>query len=150
MADGDSWDSQLLTGLAELLHAESLGVWRPSGSGVYLPSETAIVVGDIIPAPDRLITLASYPVDSPRGMQDIVVGVQFRLRGTPDARTVIDLGSNLFDALDNSGQQTWGDIAVTNVYRRSHTPLGRDGKNRCEASHNYYVEAMRPTVHRYR
>lgn len=147
MAVGDGWDSQLLAGLAQHLDDNSVGTWRPDGSA-YLAGETAIVVRDIPDAPDRLITLATYPVTTIRGMQDVTIGVQFRIRGTPDPRVCQDIADLVFELLDSSGFQMWADIRVSDVFRRSYASLGQDAKNRWEASHNYYADAMRLTAGR--
>lgn len=146
MAVGDGWTSRLLTGLAQHLHAAGVGVWRPTGS--YQASEVAIVVRGIPTSPDRLITLAPYPVASPPGLADITQGVQMRLRGTTDPRVVEDLGDALFDLLDSATGLTWSGIPIVHVYRQSYAALGADANGRWEASHNYYVEAMRPTANR--
>lgn len=152
MAAGDSWDSWLILGLAEHLHAASIGVWRPTGA--YEPDEIAIINRDIPPTPDTIITLADYPLAGPgrSGLADYLVGVQIRIRGTTDPRIAGDLASELFDLLHESGRQVWGtgpkEVSIVDVYRASYTPLGKDANGRWEASHNYYVEAMRPTIHR--
>lgn len=152
MAAGDSWDSWLITGLAEHLADHGLGVWRPDGTA-YQPDEVAISDRGIIPQPDRLIVLTDYIVPGqPDGLADMLIGVQIRLRGTTDPRVVRDLGSEIYDLLDSSGRQVWGqpgrEVHVTDVWRQSYTQLGADQRGRWEASHNYYVTAMRPTAYR--
>lgn len=143
MAVGDGWESQLLAGLAQKLHNAGIGVWKPSGA--YTAGETAITDQAIPPTPDRLITLTAYLETGPPGMQDVTVAVQFRLRGTTDPRVCRDIGDAIYELLDGSGRQLWGDIPIVDVTRQSHAPLGRDGSNRWEASHNYLVQAMRRT-----
>lgn len=147
MAVGDGWESQFLAALAQHLEDNAAGVWHPDGSN-YAAGETAIIMRGIPSAPDRLITLATYPVTAARGMQDITVGVQFRIRGTPDPRVCQDTADALFELLDSSGHQIWGDIRISDVWRQSYASLGQDALNRWEASHNYYVEAMRRTASR--
>lgn len=152
MAAGDGWESWLIVGLAEHLAAAGLGTWRPTGA--YLASEIAIVDRGIPQTPDQLITLADYVVSGSArsGLADMTVGIQIRLRGTADPRVVSDLGAEIFDLLDQSGQQTWGtaprQVSIVDVWRQSYTSLGFDGNGRWETSHNFYVEAMRPTAHR--
>lgn len=148
MAVGDGWESQLITGLAELLHANGVGVWRADGSA-YLAGEVAITDRAIPSSPDRLIAIATYPVESgPSDLADTTIGVQLRLRGTTDPRVCSDIGSALYDLLDSCGRQTWGSVSIVDVYRQSAVSLGQDQNDRWEASHNYYVAAMRPTVNR--
>lgn len=148
MAPGDGFTSQLLTGLAALLDAGDAGTWRASGA--YTSSETAIVIRAVPQQPDRLITLAAYPLGSDLpGMADHTVGVQVRCRGLPDdPRSVQDIDDAVFDLLDSLGRATVGTVQVVDMVRRSYTSLGQDGNRRWETSSNYTVEAMRPTAHR--
>lgn len=141
------WTSDLLTGLAEHLDANSVGIWRPTGA--YGADETAIVIRAIPQEPDRLITLAPYPVGTTlRGMQDHVSAIQIRVRGTTDPRVCEDLADEVFDLLDSCGRQTLNGIALVDMWRQSYTSLGQDANLRWEASHNYHVEAMRATANR--
>lgn len=147
MATGDGWTSRLLTGCAEELAAASIGVWRPDGPA-YTTTEVGIVIRAIPLSPDRIITLAPYVVASPTGQADYTQGVQIRVRGTKDPRVAEDLGDAIFDRLDSATGLTWGGIPIVQVYRQSYAALGADTNGRWEISHNYYVEAMRPTSNR--
>lgn len=147
MAVGDGWTSQLIANLAQHLHDNSIGVWRTTGT--YAAGEIAIVDRHIPPDPDRLITLADYVVvAAERDLQDVTTGVQARIRGTTDPRVCADIGDSLFELLDGAKHLVLGDIRIVQIYRQSYGSLGQDGNKRWEASHNYYVEAMRPTPHR--
>lgn len=150
MTIGDGWTSRLLVGLAEHLAANSIGVWRPAGA--YTAAETGILIRAVPAAPDRIITLATYPLSSTPAVQDVLTGVQVRMRGTTDPRVVDDLADSVFDLLDSSGSQTWGagdgEVSIVDVTRQSAVSLGQDGNGRWEASHNYYVTAMRRTTNR--
>ncbi len=138
------WTTDLLTGLAEYLQAEGIGVWKPSGA--YQAGETGIVIRAIPADPDRIITLAEYPVDHQRGMADITVGIQIRVRGLPQLPgDCDDLADAVFDALDSIGRTTWGGVPIVDCYRQSHASLRHDGNIRWARSENYYVDAMRPT-----
>jgi hypothetical protein len=141
------WTTDLLTGVAEHLAAHDIGVWRPTG-GTYQPSETAIVIRAIPPAPDRLITIAPYVAVSDVGLSGFTQGIQFRFRATQDPRDCDDLADDVFDLLDSAEHLLLGGIHVNQLYRQNSTSLGQDGSKRWEASHNYYAEAERPTVHR--
>jgi hypothetical protein len=147
MATGDGWTSQLIAGLAQYLEDGGAGVWRPDGSA-YEAGEIAITDRDIPPEPDEVITLADYPVASTRGMQDVTVGVQLRIRGTTDPRVCRDIGDACFELLDGLAHAVFGDIRIVQMYRQSAGSLGKDAQDRWEASHNYYVEAMRLTANR--
>ncbi|SCL16342.1 hypothetical protein GA0074692_6866 [Micromonospora pallida] len=146
MAAGDGWTSRLLTGLALHLQAAGIGTWRDSG--IYQANEVGITIRGIPTSPDRIITLAPYVVASPPGLADYTQGVQIRVRGTRDPRVAEDLGDSVFDALDSAHGLVWGEIPIVQVYRQSYTALGADANGRWESSHNYYVEAMRPTSNR--
>ncbi len=148
MATGDSWESRLVAGLAAYLSANGIGTWRPDGSA-YAAGETPIIDGEMPPDPDTVIALTDYPTPSDdQRTQDFTVGIQIRLRGTSDRRIVRDLGAAIFDLLDSATRPAIGDIDVVTIWRQSYASMGQDSRNRWEASHNYYVRAMRPTTHR--
>jgi hypothetical protein len=148
MAVGDGWTSRLIAGLVQHLEDNAVGAYRPTGA--YTVNEVAICQRLIPPAPDRAITIADYPVDSHPGMADITVGVQIRVRGTTDPRVCADIGDAIFDLLDSATHLQWGGISVVQIYRQSYTSLGQDANGRWESSHNFYVDAMRPTTNRFR
>lgn len=144
---GEGWTSRLIVGVAERLDAAGVGTWR--ATGVYQAGEIAIVIRGIPDAPDRLITIADYPVPTDlRGMQDHTIGLQFRLRGTADPRVCSDIGDAIFAELDSLGRTSLNGIAVVDAWRQSYTSLGQDAQRRWEASHNYYFAAMRATTNR--
>jgi hypothetical protein len=138
------WTTNLLTGLAEHLAAGDVGVWRPP-PGVYQPDETGIVIRAIPDKPDRLITLAAYPVDSLPGLADITVGIQIRVRAGRNPTDCDDLADAVYDLLDGAHSLTFDGVRVVHLYRQSHASLGTDGNSRWSRSENYYADAMRPT-----
>jgi hypothetical protein len=145
------WTTDLLTGLAEHLAAAGVGTWRASGA--YTAAETGIVIRGIPQTPDRLITLAPYPLDGGghRGMADHDTALQIRLRGTEDPRVCDDLADAVFTALDSigsAGPVDLGGVKVVDMWRQSYTSLGVDGNGRWERSENYYALAMRPTANK--
>ena len=144
MATGDGFTSRLLVGLAEHLRDAGIGAWRSTGT--YTSGETGILIRAIPQDPDRIITLAAYPIGTAlQGMADHQLGIQLRLRGTTDPRVCEDLADTVFDELDSLAGVSWGGIPIVQVWRQSHASLGQDGNGRWEASHNYAVHAMRPT-----
>jgi Bacteriophage minor capsid protein len=146
MSVGDGWTSRLLAGMAEQLAAAGVGAWRPDGA--YAADEVGILVRAIPTSPDRIVTLAAYPVSAEVGLAEITTGVQVRIRGTTDPRTCDDLADHVFDLLDSAANLSWGGIPVVQVYRQSYASLGTDTAGRWQASHNYYVDAMRTTSNR--
>jgi Bacteriophage minor capsid protein len=141
------WTTNLLTGLAEHLQANGIGTWRTNG--VYTPNETGILIRAIPQSPDKIITIAAYPVDHGyEGVADITTGVQLRLRGTTDPRVCDDLADAIHDLLDSATNLTLGGVRVVQALRRSYSSLGQDANQRWERSENYYLDAMRPTQNR--
>lgn len=147
MATGDGWTSRLLAGLAQYLTDHGVGVWRPTGPA-YGAGETGISVRAILDTPDRLITLAAYPVDAPAGVADATEGVQVRMRAGLDPREVDDLADQVYELLDSATGLTLGGIAVVQIHRNSYAPMGADTAGRWERADNYYLDLMRPTVWR--
>jgi hypothetical protein len=144
MATGDGFTSRLLAGMAQHLQTAGLGTWSPSG--VYTVGQTGITIRAVPDSPDRLITLAAYPLGTNLpGMADHLLGVQVRLRAGPDPRDCDDLADAVFDLLDGVSGLVWGGIPVKSISRRSYTSMGQDGSRRWERSENYEIDAMRPT-----
>lgn len=143
MAVGDGWTSKLLTGWAEDMHAAGIGTWRATGA--YQPTETGIVIRAVPDRPDRLITLAAYPLGTMPGLADHQLAVQVRVRAGTDPRECDDLADAIHDRYDGAEGLTWGGIAVVQVWRQSYTSLGDDSNGRWSRSENYYLDAMRPT-----
>ncbi len=144
---GTGWTSRLIAGIAELLDATGVGAWHPDGTP-YAAGETGILDRAIPPEPDRIITLAAYPIDSAEhvGMADHDCAVQVRVRGLPyDMRDCDDLADAVYDELDGLHDVVLGGIPIVLMWRQSYTSLGQDGSDRWERSENYYVRAMRPT-----
>lgn len=144
MADG--WTTQLLNGLAEHLAAADIGSWRPDAGDVFEPGDTAIVIRDIPAQPDRLITLAAYPVSGMPGLADVTVGVQVRLRAGRNPSACDDLADAIYELLDGAHSLRLRGVAVVQIRRQSYTSLGADSGGRWERSENYYIDAMRPTA----
>ncbi len=131
--------TELITGVAQVLAAAGLGVWRPDGSA-YQAGETAIVDTDVPDRPDRLIVLTTYPVDDEVGT-DTTVGLQVRTRAAgADPRPCRDLDDHVFELLH--GRTDWRlptGVHVVSCLRRSSANLGTDQSGRWERSSNYYL-----------
>ena len=139
------WTTRLLTGLAEHLATAGIGTWRTTG--VYTDGETGILIRAVPPAPDRIVTLAAYPVASPPGMADHTTGVQVRVRAGQDPTGCDDLADAIHDLLDGAHDLTLGGIRISQITRTSYASLGQDGNRRWERSENYAIAAVRPTAH---
>lgn len=142
------FQSNLLTGLAVLLDAQSLGTYRASGA--YESTETAIVVGQLPQEPDRVIALMCYPVEDDPALSDSIIGVRIRTRwGGLDLRAVQDLSDLIFKYLQGKHQFTLStNVHVVYSERNSGGPIGQDTSNRWEWSDNYYLTVWRPSTYR--
>ena len=142
------FESDLLTGVAQLLAAANLGTWRDSG--IYTAAETGIVF-DVIPvSPDNIVTLTDYAVSDDPTLSDSVIGVQVRTRlGGQDPRPVKDLDGAIFNVLHGLESVTLtGGVHIVSMVRRSGASLGQDANNRWMRSSNYYATVWRPSGNR--
>ncbi len=142
------FETNLLTGVAQLLVGAGLGVWRDTG--VYAASETGITLDTIPQSPDQVITLSDYAVSDDPTLSDSVVGIQVRTRGAgQDPRPVKDLDGAIFNVLHGLGGVTLaGGVHVVSMVRRSGASLGQDANNRWMRSSNYYATVWRPSANR--
>ena len=142
------FETNLLTGIAQLLATANLGTWRDTG--VYAAAETGIVFDTVPATPDRVITLTDYVVSDDPTLSDSVIGVQVRTRWAgADPRPVKDLDGGIFDALHGLESVTLtGGIHIVSMFRRSGTSMGQDLGNRWGRSSNYYATVHRPSTNR--
>ena len=142
------FETNLLTGVAQLLAAASVGTWRYTG--VYADAETAIVL-DVLPAsPDNVITLSDYVVSDDPTLSDSVIGIQVRTRwGGQDPRPVKDLDGAIFNVLHGLESVTLASgVHVVSMVRRSGVSLGQDTSSRWMRSSNFYATVWRPSTNR--
>lgn len=127
----------LLTGWAERLAAAGVGTWRPDGSP-YQPGETAIVIGDLPPQPDRVIGLRAYQVAQEES--DQVWGVQVRVRGRPgDTMDADNVADAVYDVMHYATPGPMGSVAIAFVWRQiGGASLGQDDNRRTERADTYY------------
>lgn len=140
-----SYTGDLLDGLAQYLAAAGVGVYR--ADGVFAATDTAIVVGVMPSAPDRVVCLTAYPVTDDAALTDTTTGVQVRTRTGPDPRTTDALDDAAFDVLQGASLLAFGAAQVRLITRVSGAPMGADAAGRIERSSNYYVRANRPALH---
>ena len=142
------YTTDLLTGLAQMLDAEGIGVWQPDG--LYAADQVAIVLSVVPQSPDAVIVLSSYSVTDDPIQADSITGVQIRTRSAgQDPRPTDDLADSIFDLLHGAAGLVLGGIKAQLVYRSSWTPLGEDQNRRHERSDNYYFETYRPAPRRF-
>ena len=136
--------TNLLTGIGELLHAENVGKW----GGPFTATDTAIAVDSLGSTPDKGIALTLYDVEHTGGTGS-VMGLQCRVRGTPNNRTAAkDILDRIFDTLHDLEHTTIGGVPVVRIWWQSGTGIGPDSANRPEHTANYYIEIIRSGTHR--
>jgi Bacteriophage minor capsid protein len=136
--------TDLLVGVAELLHAAGVGTWNGLGAAAATGStDTAITVRQTPPAPDRSITLTDYPVTSNARLTDTVTGLNVRVRGTGSPSTASAIAAAIYTALHARGRTALGTapnvILISDAYLQSEAQVGPDANGRAVRSINYYV-----------
>ncbi|MFE7017557.1 minor capsid protein [Streptomyces sp. NPDC057651] len=131
----------LVDGLARLLDAQAVGVYRPDG--LYADGETAITDTAMPPGPDRAVVLTVYADAGSAALTDTTVSVQVRTRAGQDPRDVADLDDAAYTVLHAAGPLNVGGIPVNLIYRTSTASLGADANGRHERTSNYSVRTHR-------
>ncbi|WP_432111164.1 minor capsid protein [Streptomyces sp. YPW6] len=131
----------LLEGLAELMAAEGLGVYRPDDP--IGPGETPIVLGPMPEEPARVYGLTPYPVED-TDTTDAITAVQIRYRAGPDLREVWGLADDAFRVLHERRTYRLRDVYVALSWRESAGLMGQDTHGRQELTSNFYFRTTRP------
>jgi hypothetical protein len=141
-----SFDTDLVTGLAELLHVEQAGTWSPTAA--LVEGVTGIVAGAMPSQPSKLIALTLYPVADDPALSDATIGCQIKMRGDRNTATVADMAEAVFNVLHGLTHMDVGApgarVHINQMYRKSYTDLGPDDSGRFERSENYWIEVNRP------
>lgn len=138
MADG--YKSALLVGLAELVHAAGIAVWRPDGD--YDPGQRGIWMMSLPPTDGEGIAIAPY-LDLPGKLATNATAVQFLTRGTKNATVGLDVTDELRDLLHRRKHVTVGGIRIDLITQTSFGPLGKDANGRHEFAQNFSLLGMR-------
>lgn len=142
-----AYDLDLLTGIAQHLHAREIATW--SAEGIYTPDQTGIILDWLPDTPDAAIALTAYPVTDDVTASMATVGVQVRCRKAGANPTACrELTTNVF--LDLHGRTAWTlptGLRVVQIYRRSAESPTRDGSNRWTSNQNYYADVYIPPMH---
>lgn len=136
--------SSIVTGLAELLAAEGLGVFRTDG--VYVDGETGIFLHRLPESPDKAYAITPYPVED-TGLTDVTDGIQIRMRAGPDPAEVLDMADAVRDLLHMRENTLLGAVRISLIWRQSQAPMGQDPHGREELTSNYYARSNRPGAH---
>lgn len=138
--------SDLLAGVAQLLNADGVAVWNPSGA--YADNEIGIVIGPPSQKPPSLVALAVYNSSDSPALADSTVFLQVRSRAPDDdPRKAQDLDDGVFDSLQGL-RATVNGVRVVYGKRNSSAPIGVDGSGRQERTSNYELMVHRPSPHR--
>jgi hypothetical protein len=138
------YTSSLLDGLAALLAAEGVGVFRPDA--VIDEQETGIFRGVMPAAPDTALGLTAYPVEDTH-LTDTTTGVQIRMRAGRDPDAVDDLADAVWTVLHGREHYDAGGVHVELSWRQSQAWIGQDEHGRMELTSNYYLRTTRPGPH---
>lgn len=145
-----SWTYDLLDGLAKYLQENGQGRYiREDDDSVFVSDDTAIILKEMPPGPDRAIVLNAYsPTDDPvQGMGSIMV--QCRFRGNQnDVMDADALGDNVFNLLQGARYLDLipGSPSFSRVRRQSSVDLGADKTGRWERTDNYEFFGARTTT----
>jgi hypothetical protein len=140
--------TDLLTGIAQRLDAETAAVWEPLG--VYTTDQIGIVLGVPTQQPPSLVALAAYGNADDPALSDSTMQMQVRVRApNADPRPADDLADAVFDTLQGlHGADLIGGVRLVYARRVSTLPLGIDGSGRQERADNYDLMVHRPSAHR--
>lgn len=138
----------MLHGLAQLLAADGVGIYR--ATGVYANTEVGIVIGAMPTSPPAVVALIPYPLSDDPTLSDSVQGMQVRCRAASyDPRDVADLADLAFESLHGRGGIDLSPTArLVFAERTSGIPLGDDSNGRPEWADSYQLTLHRPSRHR--
>lgn len=136
------YTSDLLTGLAQYLSDNGVGVYKLTG---YAGTDTAIFIKGLGDTPDRAIAITSYATVDQVKVNQTTVRVQFWCRGIANnTLDVDDLGDAIFALIQGMENHDFGTAHVIQAYRVSSSGLGLDTANRSERSDNYAFDLNVP------
>jgi hypothetical protein len=134
----------LLTGMGQYLEAQNVAKW----TSPWVANDTAITIDALPASPDKAVAMSLYPVTDSGGT-DSVMGLQFRVRGTPNNRTSAkDILDRVFDTLHDLEHVTIGGVPIVRIWHQSGSYLSTDTANRQEYTANYYLNITRSGTHR--
>ena len=139
-----SWESDLLTGIAQTLADAGVGTYRTDGTA-YAAGETAIVFGELPTTPDRAIALSLYAATDAPVQNLSTVRAQLMFRGAVNANLDVgDLATEAFGVLQGMTARDYGTAHVIQAGRISAVPLGQDANKRYTRADNYQIDVNTP------
>ncbi|MFJ2909356.1 minor capsid protein [Streptomyces sp. NPDC087228] len=142
-----SYTADVAEGLADLLDEHGLGTYGPPDEP-YPTQGTAIVLGVMPAAPDRVLCLTPYSVED-TGSTDAITAVQVRMRAGRDPRDAYGLADAVCDLLHGREGFHLRGVPVALMWRQSEAQLGLDSNGRMELTANYYARTTRPGPNAY-
>jgi hypothetical protein len=132
------WESDVATGFAQAIAAAGAGTFDPTGTG------GSIVIGPLPPdtSPGVGITTYRAGADDPKN-PTTRLRVQFWLRA-PDAATLNDLDSAVYDAIQGLHAVTMGAATVSDCGSFASVPMGIDGNGNLERAAHYLADLSLP------
>lgn len=138
-------ETDLVRGVAQLLHDEGKGTYRPAGG--YQPAETAIVFGELPSTPDRVIAISVYGADDEGQVPLSRLRLQFLCRGVPN--NTLDAGEvagGVFTVMQGLEHLQCGTAHINLSQRVSRITLGADENQRQLRSDNYALDVDMPAT----
>jgi hypothetical protein len=129
----------LLTGLAQMLADTGIAVFNPSG--LYQPTDTAVVFKSAPSAPDRVITLTCVPLTDGVATPLSQWLVQAYVRGRAgDPMDVEDLADAVWDLWQGATGLTLGSTHAIQIRRQGSVGNGQDDAKRWTRIDRYLID----------
>lgn len=141
-------ESDLFTGLANLLVGAGIGSYPPPSNGIYPAGTVGIVLGELPQLPSEAIALTPYVISDDSLLNDSILAVQVMLRGTEDPTSVLDRSAQIFDQFQSLERQQFGGVFVALMWRQTGRLDGKDDSNRWLSAESYYCRVNWPTRYR--
>jgi hypothetical protein len=142
--------TDLLTGVAELLHAAGVGNWAGDSAPVVsaggLPG---IVLRQLPSQPAFVLCMFDYRVGADARLTDSMIGINVRVRSDTGPSRASMVLQQVFLQLHALGRYRLGagtdhELRVTDIQWQSESPIGPDTSGRHERSANYYALLNQP------
>lgn len=133
-------------GVAGLLVAHGIGSYN--AAGVYTSGQVGITTASVPTTPDQIICLTPSPIEDELVLNNTLVDLQIKLRGTLDPRVLMDRSSAIFNVLEGLQNVDFGAMHVALIWRQSSGFMGQDDNQRWMWSDHYYCRTNWATPNR--
>jgi len=147
----DSFTTQLIEGIAQLLAADPDGGLSWQSSGVYADGETGIYVLAVPQSPDRIVSLSPAPMKASPTLSDSMFNLQTMSRSTgQDPRDVFALDDAVQNVLLGNYPLTLATgVRIGSLQYIGGASGGQDDNNRWLWASRYQLSVHRPGPHRH-